>query len=180
MHTVDSTFHLSLHCSVDRPLNTHKVMWVSILSLNTGQAVIVFVINFLTSHSDKEVHLPFPQEHPYTSHISQFAVFPDTKYRQPLLNDSKQQPCKKKNLDIATPQEALLPRTASIQTQTALSSFKPLPTYYVPQKAGEWGVRVEEHHLSKPGIASLNPNVGRTFWDLPRSRQHRVRLPNEW
>ena len=25
-----------------------------------------------------------------------------------------------------------------------------------------------------PGIGSLNPDVGRTFWDLPRSRQHMV------
>jgi hypothetical protein len=44
----------------------------------------------------------------------------------------------------------------------------------VPQKAGEWGLRVEEHHLSVPGIASLSTDVGRIFWDLPRSRQHRV------
>ena len=134
----------------------------------------------LTFHSDKEVHLPFPQEHPYTSHISRFAVFPDTKYQQSFLNDSKQQSCEKKDPESTTPQEAHLQRTASIQTQTALSSFKPLAAYYVLQKAGEWGVRVEEHHLNKPGIASLNPNVGRTFWDLPRSRQHRVRQQNEW
>ena len=29
-------------------------------------------------HSRKELHLPFPAEHPYSSHISRFAVFPDT------------------------------------------------------------------------------------------------------
>ena len=137
----------------------------------------MFVLIF---HSDKEVHLPFPQEHPYTSHISRFAVFPDTKYRQSFLNDSKQQACKKKDPKTTTLREAHLQQTASIQTQTTLSSFKPLPAYYVSRTAGECGVRVEELHLSKPGIASLNPNIGRTFWDLPRSRQHRVRQPNKW
>ena len=135
---------------------------------------------------DKEVHLPFPQEHPYTSHISRFAVFPDTYHRPPPLpipvpsasaGKDRQHPQESKN-DSNTPgpstQDTLVPRTASVQTQTTLTSFKPLPAYYVPQKAGEWGLRVEEHHLSVPGTASLNPDVGRTFWDLPRSRQHRV------
>ena len=135
---------------------------------------------------DKEVHLPFPQEHPYTSHISRFAVFPDTNHRPPPLPTpvlsapagKDRQPQETKNDSSNTPgpatQDTLLPRMASVQTQTTLTSFKPLPAYYVPQKAGEWGLRLEEHHLSVPGIASLNPDVGRTFWDLPRSRQHRV------
>lgn len=140
-------------------------------------------------HRDKEVHLPFPQEHPYTSHISRFAVFPDTNHRSLPLNpipvpspadkDSRQFPQESTNESSnthgrSTAQDTLLPRTASVQTQTALTSFKPLAAYYVPQKAGEWGLRVEEHHLSVPGIASLSTDVGRTFWDLPRSRQHRV------
>lgn len=104
-------------------------------------------------------------------------MFPDTNHRQPLLKDNKKQPSEeKKEAETKTAQAVPLPQTASIQTQTALSSLTPLPAYYVPQKAGEWGVRVEEHHISKPGIASLNPDVGRTFWDLPRSRQHGVSL----
>lgn len=130
-------------------------------------------------HSDKEVHLPFPQEHPYTSHISRFAVFPDTKNQQPFPENNRQSPpCeKKKESDVTVPSpQDVLPKSVSIQTQTALTSLKPLPTYYVPQKAGEWGLRVEQHHLSTPGTPSLNPNVGRTFWDLPRSRQHRVSM----
>ena len=141
------------------------------------------IIMYCLKYRDKEVHLPFPQEHPYTSHISRFAVFPDTNYRPPppVHEEDKQQfqeSIKESNAPPAT-QDTLLPRSASVQTQTTLSSFKPLPAYYVPQKAGEWGLRVEEHHLSVPGIASLNPDVGRTFWDLPRSRQHRVRVYND-
>lgn len=137
---------------------------------------------------DKEVHLPFPQEHPYTSHISRFAVFPDTNHHPPRpppssvsvpagkVTQHPQESTKDCNTTGPTTQDTLLPRTASVQTQTTLTAFKPLPAYYVPQKAGEWGLRVEEHHLSVPGIASLNPDVGRTFWDLPRSRQHRVSI----
>ena len=122
------------------------------------------------------MHLPFPQEHPYTSHISRFAVFPDTKSSLPLTKpDGRICEDRSAATDISQGGHHL-PGTVDAHTQTLLTSLKPLPTYYVPQKAGEWGLRVEEHYLGVPGMPSLNPDVGRTFWDLPRSKQHKVRI----
>lgn len=108
------------------------------------------------SNRDKEVHLPFPQEHPFTSHISRFAIFPDTNGQTSTINSSDKQ-------------------QADAQTQTLSGVPNPPKLYKVSQKAGDWGQRVECRYPSTPTGVLLESGVGKMFWDLPRSQRHNVR-----
>ena len=92
--------------------------------------------------------MPFPQEHPYTSHISRFAVFPDTFHPQPPDG------------------------MVDAWTQTG----SPPPLYQVSQKAVERGQRVECHYLSVPRDISVKSGAGTLLWDLPRSQRHKVHV----
>ncbi len=74
-------------------------------------------------YRNKEVHLPFPQEHPYTSHMSQFAVFPDTSRPASGMVDA--------------------------QTQTG----GPPSLYKVSHKAVEKGFRVERRYPTTGGAS---------------------------
>ncbi len=86
-----------LHNRLERPLKSANVVWVPVnctllceihaLLLDATHIFITYSVYgwlaeaitiIITSHRQKEIHLPFPQEHPYTSHISRFTIFPDT------------------------------------------------------------------------------------------------------
>ena len=140
------------------------------------------------SHRQKESHLPFPSEHPYTSHISRFSVFPDTKTNLPCIQGAA---------EPNTPQSAspdLRPNTVNVCTQTplthahqhtaaSLSTMAPKPAtpYYVLQKASERGHRVESRSLTLP--APMEIRYGSQgcslLWDIPRSHRHQVRWRNQ-
>lgn len=118
----------------------------------------------LSRHS--EISTPFPAQHPFTSHISKFAVFPETQPYQfhPLASSS-------------TSSRPSLVSSATQTQPTDLSSYRylmPRPTapFYVLKKASENNVRVERcHHLEESEEMISN---GATLWDLPRSQRHMV------
>ncbi|KAL5510450.1 hypothetical protein EMCRGX_G005992 [Ephydatia muelleri] len=111
-----------------------------------------------------EISTPFPAQHPFTSHISKFAVFPETQPYQfhPLASSS-------------TSSRPSLVSSATQTQPTDLSSYRylmPRPTapFYVLKKASENNVRVERcHHLEESEEMISN---GATLWDLPRSQRH--------
>ena len=100
---------------------------------------------------------PFPAEHPYTSHISRFSVFPDTHTSAPC--------------DVAMATDHTY---RSVGTQTVLGTPGP---YYVTQKAFEKGSRIERHwqlsggHVTK---ATDHMTQQKHLWDFPRSLRHQV------
>lgn len=127
----------------------------------------------LFSNSQKELHLPFPQEHPYTSHISRFAVFPHT--NRHTASRPATQPNVSAVQEDGTHAE---PATVSVQTQTVpwVSSVgAPMPPtpYYVSQKAFESGQRVECQYLCNTRIEGAD-QANMMLWDLPRSQRHKV------
>ena len=119
----------------------------------------------LSSHRHAEITIPFPAQHPFTSHISKFAVFPGT---EPVSGTVL--------LPLTTPPVV----DSSTQTQpTNLSAYgylvpRPTAPFYVLKKASESKVRVERHHLL--GEAASKDVLGErsTLWDLPRSQRHKV------
>lgn len=144
---------------------------------------------FLPSRA-KEVHLPFPQEHPYTSHTPQFAMFPDT---HPYCRSTM--PLQQQDTTISadtnghsSPQDdkVTLEKSDSIkikvhaQTQTppfvrTVGVARPPFPYYVTHKASEYGKRVEQRYLaSSPALPLVRENR-EMLWDYPRSQRHKVR-----
>ena len=149
------------------------------IAANTYYTLDLFIHTHTLTHRQKESHLPFPAEHPYTSHISRFAVFPDTKSNLPCIQQAVQQ--------SASP--GLRPDTVSVCTQTplnhgsqhtatSLSTMAPKPAtpYYVFQKVGERGHRVESRSLTQPvPVETRSGSQGcGLLWDMPRSRRHQV------
>ena len=145
------------------------------IAANTCTSDLFIHMHTLT-HRQKESHLPFPAEHPYTSHISRFAVFPDTKSNLLCIQQAAEQ--------SASP--GLRPNTVSVCTQTPLThgsqhtatsvAPKPATPYYVFQKVGERGHRVESRSLTQPvPVETRSGSQGcGLLWDMPRSRRHQV------
>ena len=109
---------------------------------------------------EKEFCLPFPTEHPYTSHISQFAVFPDTHTTHSHTG--------------TTPQHHTHHRTIGTQITTMRVLQRPVTPYYVTQKAFEIGLRRERHPLFPQTSHVTSQDGCGQLWDLPRSRRHQV------
>ncbi|CAI8054724.1 hypothetical protein GBAR_LOCUS29847 [Geodia barretti] len=107
---------------------------------------------------EKEVCQPFPAEHPYTSHISQFSLFPDTHTSHPHTTAGSHT---HRNIGTQTPATSALLHSA--------------PSYYVAQKAVEKGSRIERHHQFSRGHVTdhMTQQDGYSqLWDLPRSQRH--------
>lgn len=147
----------------------------------------------------KESGLPFPSQHPYTSHISQFSVFPDTRkdfntplYHQVDTSESYEPTSKEEDESI---QEEKFKETA-IQTDLSCLKFEHSSTpamqskassYIIRGKAFSNGVRIEKEIATSDQIESksitsnvttftLRPGVYR--WDVSRSQSlgHQVSI----
>ena len=145
---------------------------------------------------NKESPLPFPSQHPCTSHISQFAVFPDTRnaVNTPLsstiapdssdmtkeMNETNQENNCCKNIQVSFKKDVSVQTNYSCFTshdsgQPIQSSLRPNTTtpHIVKKKAFSSGVRIEKQvPLTTTGdmshiSAMLRPGVYR--WDVSRS-----------
>ena len=133
--------------------------------------------------------MPFPSQHPYTSHISQFSVFPDTRkdfntplYHQVDISESYEPTSEEEDGSI---QEEKFKETA-IQTDLSCLKFEhslqpatqpKAPSYIIREKAFSNGVRIEkeiapsDQTKSKPiptNVTSFALRPGVYRWDISR------------
>lgn len=133
-------------------------------------------MNYLPPCRSKELTLPFPRQHPFTSHTPYFSVFPDTQpYCCPLPLHTQHSAAASHAED--TVQEGKV--NAQTQTATldeAVGVAHPPFQYYVAEKATKNGHRVERRYInSSPGI----PLSREMLWDYPGSRRHQVTIHME-
>ena len=124
----------------------------------------------------------FPREHPFNSHTSQFAIFPDfhphsyLPYTSPMPTTLITQPT---GSTQSGDKDGTKRTSFDIQTQTLLPGDmvgvpRPPVPYFVPKKASEYGVRVERRYLnSSPGLPVVKESR-EMLWDIPRSQRHKV------
>lgn len=115
-----------------------------------------------TTHS--EISAPFPAEHPFTSHTSKFAVFPDIHPGQAFPDAG-----------ALTTSTTLLVTTGTQTQEPDLPNYRHLlprltTPFYVLKKASENNVRVECRHLDEE--YEDVPRNRSPMWDLPRSLRH--------
>ena len=133
--------------------------------------------------------MPFPSQHPYTSHISQFAVFPESKAHRHRATASFDACAFTEDKTVSGEQHETkqAPTTVDAFVQTDLSIFDPNEyntcstiknsgplASLVKSKAFSGGARIEdlnESHKSRQEhmqpVFSLCPGVYR--WDVSRS-----------
>ena len=122
-------------------------------------------------YSAKEIQLPFPQEHPFTSHTPQFALFPDTQPHPP----PPAQPQHVSKLELDQQDDSNEPETVNAGTQTGIIGVAQPPyPYYVKHKAFTRGIRVEKRFIGSSHAIPLVKEHGGMLWDIPRSQRHKV------
>lgn len=176
---------------------------------NTGciipSSIIVFYLlcnfSFFPCRS-KEVNLPYPQEHPYSSHIPHYNTFPDPYPHPPSLRTNP--PLTPQPHHLVTP-PSQLPTTAldyqentieiqqadqpdTIQQDTIQHDEQPktpfvdhLPCnpphpHYVERKASDFGMRIESMDLKwNNDPMGKMPEIEHLLWQLPKGYTHKVR-----
>ena len=130
----------------------------------------------------KQVNLPYPQEHPYASHISRYNLFPHPTHHPPSLPQPPQLTITSDSPEKTTEHQQEVDQTEIPQyyNQPETPSVDHLPCtprhpYYVNQKAADFGLRVETVVPScSTNPLVVIPKVEHVLWQLPKDFPHKV------
>ena len=161
------------------------------------RSTLLLCLFLLCSHTRrKESHLPYPLQHPFSSHISRFAVFPDTRSESravDLANIHTHEEATVKQAFNGVDDGTAVPQTRESSAQTELVSVSHHSQYrsghvrphtapcqtVVAEKALR-GMRIEEVLVRPhPHSAELHPQAAMlskpgVYWHLPKAAKHQV------
>lgn len=137
--------------------------------------------------------LPYPQEHPYTSHIPHYNIFPNPKSHPPHLRTNPpvtlhSQPTQLTITSDSPENTTEYHQQRQVDQTDTVQPYKQPPSgdhqpcgrphlYYVNHKAADFGMRVETRLPSSntDPIAAM-PEIEQVLWKQPKGFPHKVSI----
>lgn len=118
-------------------------------------------------YRNSESHLPYPKNHPFSSHISQFAVFPNTQSDCREVDFSSQKIVHHENDLLVFTLEASTQTDHITHNQNNFGFKAPYKTV-IQQKAFSGGMRLEDMSFSSQKVPVIGNKPG-VYWHLPKT-----------